>query len=81
MLDIVDTSPDTNIRFRFIGESWENEFFKIVSVRDNGALVLDHRTMSLISIDLTDVMQFELDERLNGLEAYFHYDVSPASFL
>ena len=81
LLDIVNTSPETNIRFRLVGENWENGFLKVVSVRNNEVLVIDAGNKSLIAIDLSDVMQFELDERLNGLDPHFHYDVSPASFL
>jgi hypothetical protein len=80
LLDIIDTSPETNIRFRLVGDHWELGFLKVISVRHNGALMLDEKTRTMESIDLTDVMQFELDERLNGLEPFFYYDVSPASF-
>ncbi len=81
LLDIIANAPETSIRFRLVGELWELGFLKVVSVRDNGALMLNEQTRTFESIDLTDVMQFELDERLNGLEPFFHYDVSPASFI
>jgi hypothetical protein len=76
--EIRDKRPDTGIRFRMLGEMWGRNFMRVESVGSKGVLLKDEHDHKLVSVyDITNVMQFELDNSFYGFQAYFHYEVTP----
>jgi hypothetical protein len=76
-VEIKELSPNICIRYRLLGSMWKSHFVRIVNVTENRMLVNDETENKLISIDLGDVMQFELDNKFQNFEPHYHYDVSP----
>lgn len=73
---IRDSRLDIGIRFRLIGELWQNEYLRILDVTDKGAALNDHRSNKLIFIqDLNNVMQFDVDQGFQQYQPHFHYSV------
>jgi hypothetical protein len=67
-------------RFRLLGEMWKPNFMRIVKVTDSGAILTDELTKEFVFLsDLSDVVQFELDNRHKDYEPHFHYEVAPLS--
>jgi hypothetical protein len=76
--DIQDRRPDICVRFRLLGEMWSPNFLSVSSVNGKGVLMKDHHGSKLISVsDLTNVMQFELDNAFIGFQPHYHYEVKP----
>jgi hypothetical protein len=79
LLGLRDKNPDTCIRFRLIGKMWNESFVNVRIVTDKG-VAFENRSVpnQVISIsDLTNVMQFELDNSFEEYEPHFHYSVRP----
>ena len=77
LIDIQEHGQNVCVHFRLIGELWQTNFVRVVSVMENRILVNDEMKNKLISIDLSHVMQFEIDHRFKGIEPHNHYDVVP----
>jgi hypothetical protein len=61
-----------------LGEMWGSNFLSVSSVNGKGALMKDPQESKLISVpDLTNVMQFELDNSFIGFQPHYHYEVKP----
>lgn len=72
-----DLRPDICIRFRLIGEMWQNNHLHILNVTEKGIVLNDQKTNKLIFIqDLKNVMQFELDHSFQQYQPHFHYSIS-----
>jgi arginyl-tRNA--protein-N-Asp/Glu arginylyltransferase len=78
--EIKEHSPNICIRYRLMGNMWKNHFVRIVNVTENRMMVNDETDNKLISINLGDIMQFELDSKYQNFEPNYHYEVSPFSF-
>jgi hypothetical protein len=77
LVDIKEHGPNVCVRFRLLGELWQTGFVRIVNVIDNRVLINDDARNKLLSMDLSLVMQFEIDHRFKGIEPHNHYDVIP----
>lgn len=77
LIDIKDHEPNICVRFRLIGEMWQVYMTRIITITENRVLVHDETSNKLISIDLNNVMQFEIDARFRDIEPYYHYEVKP----
>ena len=77
LIDIMENGHGVCVRFRMIGELWQQNFSRIVNVSENRVLITHEEKDQLISLDLRSVMQFEVDKKFKGLEPYFHYEVVP----
>jgi hypothetical protein len=75
--DIKDHEPNICIRFRLIGEMWQTYMMRIITVTENRVLVHNEIANKLISIDLNNVMQFEIDGRFREIQPHYHYEVTP----
>jgi hypothetical protein len=75
--DIKDHEPNVCIRFRLIGEMWQMHMMRIITVTENRVLIHNGITNKLISIDLNNVMQFEIDGRFRDIQPHYHYEVRP----
>jgi hypothetical protein len=71
-----DSRPDICLRFRLVGEMWQNGYLRLLSVTEKGAALCDDRLSKLVYIhDLCNVMQFELDRAFQQYQPHFHYSV------
>ncbi|MEX2234690.1 MAG: hypothetical protein WD824_21175 [Cyclobacteriaceae bacterium] len=77
MVDLSEKRPDICIRFRLLGELWNNHFMRVKRISDKGAVLFDEAN-NLVSVsDLNFVMQFEIDKPFQGFQPYYHYEVTP----
>jgi hypothetical protein len=76
LYELVDKRPDICIRFRFIGEMWQSEFWRVVALTKNG-VVLFNAAGNRINIvkDLRKVVQFEIDSRYQHFHPHDHYSI------
>jgi hypothetical protein len=77
IIDIKDHEPGICIRFRLIGEMWQVFMMRIITVTENRVLIHNEISNKLISIDLNNVMQFEIDARFRDIQPFYHYEVKP----
>jgi len=78
LFDLKDKRADVCIRFRVLGEMWRPSFMRIVDVTENGAIFENEQTNDWITLaDLSEIMQFEIDNRFQHFQPHFHYDVMP----
>jgi hypothetical protein len=75
--DIKDHEPNICIRFRSVGEMWQTQMMRLITITENRVLVHNEISNKLISIDLNNVMQFEIDGRFRDVEPHYHYEVRP----
>jgi hypothetical protein len=77
MLDIKEHGTSVCVRFRLLGEMWQPNMMRVVSVTENRVMLNDETSNKLISIDAGSVMQFEIDNKFKFLRPFVHYDVTP----
>src|SRR5205085_5231724 len=78
LYDLRDHRVDVLIRFRRLGEMWKPNFMTIVDLNDRGAIFNDATTNEFVfAMDLGDIMQFEIDNRFQMYEPFYHYEVTP----
>jgi hypothetical protein len=75
LTQIKDRRPDICVRFRRIGEMWQPNMMRVVTVTDTRVMVNDEQNNRLISIAFSTIMQFEIDDRLYDYDRHFHYHV------
>ena len=74
-----DLRPDIGIRVRLMGEMWKSSHFRVFQLTEKGVALHDDSTKKLVLVsDLSQVMQFELDQTFQQYEPHFHYSVDPA---
>lgn len=77
LTELKDLSPNTCIRFRFMGEMWQSNHCRVIQVTENGVVLNDEKSNKLIFIrDLKKVIQFELDQSFHNYQPHFHYIVN-----
>jgi hypothetical protein len=78
LFDVRDHRVGVFVRFRRIGEMWKPNFMDIVDLNDRGAIFNDPTTNEFVFVmDLTEIMQFEIDNRFQMYEPFYHYEVTP----
>jgi hypothetical protein len=76
--EVKDRRPDIGVRFRFLGQMWQDHFLTVFLVTENGAVLIDQtNNKTEIISNLADVVQFELDGRFHNFHPYYHYIVQP----
>jgi hypothetical protein len=75
LLDIKEHAPHVCVRFRLLGELWQEHMMRVVSVTEQRVMVHDEVIDKLISIDLNRVVQFELDGKFKVLQPHHHYTI------
>jgi hypothetical protein len=73
-----DKSSGTCIRVRLIGQLWNESFMNVRAVTDKGVVFENCQGASnqVTSIsDLTNIIQFELENSFEHYEPHFHYSV------
>ena len=80
LIDLREKKPTACVRFRLLGELWSKHFYSIAAVTDKGVVLKDDNSNNFIAVsNLTDVVQFEIDEPFQGFRPYNHYDVNPSA--
>src|SRR5688572_30484827 len=75
--ELHDKQAYTGIRFRFLGEMWQQRFLMIFNVYDDQTILFDETTKRLLRLtDLSSIVQFEVDHNFQQYLAHFHYNVS-----
>lgn len=78
LYDLRDNHVGVSVRFRRLGEMWKPNFMTIVDLNDRGAIFSDATTTDFVFVtDLVEIMQFELDNRFQAYEPFYHYEVTP----
>ena len=77
--ELCQKSPGTGIRFRLLGKMWNESFAHVRIVTDHGVVFeISSVQNQLASIsDLTNVIQFELENSFEHYKPHFHYSVLP----
>jgi hypothetical protein len=76
LTELKDLSPDTCIRFRFIGEMWQSNHCRVIKLTEKGVVLNDEKSNKLIFLqDIKKVIQFELDQGFQHYQPHFHYTV------
>jgi hypothetical protein len=79
LIELKEKKPGVCVRFRLLGELWGKSFMTIATVSDRGVVLKDEATNNFSAIsNLSDVVQFEIDEPFQGYKPYNHYDVNPS---
>ena len=78
LYELRDHRVNVCVRIRRLGEMWKPNFMRVVDLNDRGAIFSDETTNEFVFVmDLTEIMQFELDNRFQSYEPYYHYEVTP----
>jgi hypothetical protein len=76
LIELKDKRPDISVRYRLLGEMWANHFMRVTKVTEKGVALIDEFSGRLLIIpNLSNIMQFELDNRFQNFQPYFHYGV------
>src|SRR5262245_18528906 len=76
--DLLGRKSSVCIRFRLLGEMWKPNFMHVVKITERGAIFNDDYTHEFVFVsDLSDVVQFEIDDRYQEFQPHFHYEVNP----
>lgn len=76
LFELKDKRPDICLRYRLIGEMWQENFMKIISIVDNRLFVEDPRMGFIIHIqNIASIMQFEIDYAFQNFQPHYHYDI------
>jgi hypothetical protein len=63
------------IRIRLFGRMWEDHFADIIRVTEEVVIIQACEHRELKSIPISDVIQFELEDRFQMLDCFSHYTV------
>jgi hypothetical protein len=78
LFELKDIRSDICIRFRLIGELWQNNFHHVAKLTDEGAVLMEERTNKLFFVkDLKNIIQFEIDKPFQNYKPHYHYNVDP----
>ena len=78
LIDIKEKRPDICVRYRLLGEMWAQQFMRILQVTEKGVMLNDESSNRLIIVtNLANIMQFELDNRFQNFQPFFHYEIIP----
>jgi hypothetical protein len=77
VIEIKEHNQSICLRYRLLGNMWKPNFVRIVNVSENRMMVNDEIENKLISLDLGNIIQFELDSKFQNFEPFYHYEVSP----
>jgi hypothetical protein len=71
-------ASNTNFRFRIVGEMWMKHLMQVTAVSDKTFLVFDDVETKYYLVKFNNIMQFEIDNRFQAYQPFFHYDVKPS---
>jgi hypothetical protein len=74
---IIDNGRAICFRYRLVGELWQLHHMRVVVRVDDTVRLLNEVTNNTVTIQLQDIMQFEIDGSIYGYKPHNHYNVSP----
>ena len=77
LIELRDKRNNICFRYRLLGEMWKQNFMRIVDVTEKAVVLNDEISNKLIFLDLSQVMQFEIDAAFQNYQPHFHYEVTP----
>jgi hypothetical protein len=78
LFELKDIRQDICIRFRMLGELWQNNFHHVVKLTDDGAVFREEGSNRLLFVkDLKSIIQFEIDKPFQNYKPHNHYNVDP----
>jgi hypothetical protein len=77
LFDLKKNGKGVCIRFRMLGEMWQNHYSKVLNITETGAAFIEEPTNKLIFVqELNNVMQFEIDKPFQNYKPHFHYSIT-----
>jgi hypothetical protein len=77
LVDLREKKPGVCVRFRLLGELWAKNFSTVAAVTDRGVLLKNESTNTFHAVtNLSDIIQFEIDEPFQSYKPYNHYEVN-----
>jgi hypothetical protein len=77
LTDLKDHGQNTCVRFRMLGDMWQNHFMRVVSVSEDRVLLHDEEKNKLVSVPLNSIMQIEIDHKFKEYQPHNHYTIRP----
>ena len=77
LIELRDKRTNICFRYRLLGEMWKQNFMRIVDVTEKCVVLTDEAANKLIFLELSLVMQFEIDASFQNYQPHFHYEVTP----
>jgi hypothetical protein len=79
LIELKEKRPDICVRYRLLGEMWAQHFMRVLQVTEKGVMLNDEASNKLVIVtNLANIMQFELDNRFQNFQPFFHYEVIPS---
>ena len=76
LYELKDKRPDVCVRFRLIGEMWNESFMRVFVVQDDAELFFNDTNRMITRVSkMSNIMQFEVDHNFQNYQAHYHYDV------
>jgi hypothetical protein len=76
LYELKDQRPDICVRFRLIGEMWQNSFSRVIKLTENGVVLMNESNNQAVVIkDLRELVQFEIDARYQNYHPHNHYNL------
>ena len=76
LVSLSEHQRSTCFRFRVLGELWYPSFARIININSERVILLNEKTDRLISVNLSLIVQFEIDIGFQNWSPNFHYDVT-----
>ena len=76
LIDICEHHVDVCFRFRLTGQMWYDQFVRVVTVAEDRILFNNEVLQKLLTIDLKQIAQFEIDGKFREIEPNTHYDIT-----
>lgn len=73
---IIDNGRHICFRYRLAGGMWQTNYMRVLVRQENVAILHDETSNKAVPVNLTEVMQFEIDGSIFGYRPNHHYNVS-----
>jgi hypothetical protein len=78
LLVLLSEQPFICFRCRPLGEMWMKNMMKVANVNETSVMLYDEKEFKYFVISINNIMQFEIDERFQAFQPYYHYEVTPS---
>lgn len=76
LIELKEKKSDVCVRYRLLGEMWAISFKSIVLINEKGLVLKDEVDNKFTAIsNLSDIIQFEIDQPFQDIKPYNHYTV------
>ena len=76
LIQIKELMPEVHVRFRLMGQMWQKNFCRVFVVTETGIVLIDtvENKVEIIP-NINQIIQFELDSRIQQYSPYNHYTI------